>query len=349
MAYVVGDQAMAVANRRAGDDGKLGGDEAMHVGNGRLNEWAHGPPCEGEGHGGSGEFVRAGVAEVDDDGKDATVSQTMLSVRTAARTSIPLPRHSFAAALIRRRPHCRFPLRSSSSSSIRMSSSDSHSTPNQIIEHFVLFKVKPSADPSAVAAMISNLNNLTSLDTVIHLSAGPVSCCRSKTLTFTHMLHSRYRSKSDLASYADHPSHVSVVSNYVKPVVDDVMAVDWVADDFSGAAALSPGSALRLTILKLKEGVGERGKSEVLGVLRGIKEKFPSIEQMTAGENFSPGRAKGFSMCSIAVFNGMKELEGLDSEAEAANEEKDKVREFLDGVVVLDYAVAAPVQAAVGV
>ncbi|XP_073034384.1 stress-response A/B barrel domain-containing protein UP3 [Primulina eburnea] len=226
--------------------------------------------------------------------------------------------------------------------SVRMSSSTSDST--QIIEHIVLFKVKPAADPAAVNAMISNLNGLISLDPVLHFSAGPISRTRSSSLSFTHLLHSRYRSKTDLSSYSDHPTHLSVVGNYVKPVVDDVMAVDWVAEDFSGPITAPPGSALRLTLLKLKEDAGERGKNEVLKVLRGIKEKFPSIEQLTVGENFSPGRNKGFSICSIGVFKGMDELEGLDSESERANEEKDKVREFLDEVLVLDFA--ASVQSA---
>ncbi|KAL0333714.1 UNVERIFIED_CONTAM: Stress-response A/B barrel domain-containing protein UP3 [Sesamum angustifolium] len=271
----------------------------------------------------------------------------MLSVTAAARTHFPFVPHLRHSAAFRRKPsisHCRFPLRSSPS--IRMSSSDSHPNPNQIIEHIVLFKVKPETDPSAVNAMITNLNGLSSLDPVLHISAGPVSRCRSNSLTFTHMLHSRYRTKTDLTAYSDHPTHVSVVSNYIKPIIEDIMAVDWVAEDFSGPADVPPGSALRLTILKLKDGAGESGKSEVLRVVSGVKEKFPSIEQLTAGENFSPGRAKGFSIGSIAVFKGMKELGELDSESELANEQKDKVREFLDGVLVLDYAVAASVQTA---
>ncbi|KAK6139653.1 hypothetical protein DH2020_026605 [Rehmannia glutinosa] len=218
----------------------------------------------------------------------------------------------------------------------------SSSNPNQIIEHIVLFKAKPDADPSAVNAMLRNLNSLASLDSVLHLFAGPISRCRSNSLTFTHMLHSRYRSKPDLNSYSENPNHVSVVANYVKPVVDDVMAVDWVADDFSDPPVVSPGSAIRLTILKLKEGTGDSGKSEVLGTLKGVEEKFPSIEQLTVGENFSPGRAKGFSICSIAIFKGLKELEAMDSESELANEQKDKV----DGVVVLDYVVATSAQSA---
>ncbi|KAL6507147.1 hypothetical protein OROHE_022046 [Orobanche hederae] len=268
----------------------------------------------------------------------------LLSLRTAARTKLPstISHRRPSAAVLIRKPisvsYFRSPL-----SSIRMSSSNLHSNPsaNQIIEHIVLFKVKPDADPSAVDAMISNLNGLISLEPVVHISAGAVSRSRSNSLAFTHMLHSRYRSKTDLLSYSEHPIHVSVVSNYVKPVVEDIMAVDWIADDFSGSTTVSPGSAMRLTVSKLKEGVAECGKSEWLRVAMRMKEKFPSIEQMTAGENFSPGRAKGFSICSIAVFKGMRELEELDSATDATNEQNDTVREFVDGVLVLDYTVAA--------
>ncbi|KAG6431660.1 hypothetical protein SASPL_109742 [Salvia splendens] len=197
----------------------------------------------------------------------------------------------------------------------------SSSAPSQIIEHVVLLKAKPSADPSAVNEMIRNLNGLATLDSVLHISAGPVSRCRSTSLTFTHMLHSRYRSKSDLASYTHDPVHVAVVAGYVKPVVDDVMAVDWVAEDFSGP------------VMKVKD---KSGKGEVLEIARGMKGKFDAIEQLTAGENFSPERSKGFSIASIAV---VKELEALGVVS-------DVVSEHFDDVVVLDYAVPAQKPAA---
>ncbi|KAL8035992.1 hypothetical protein ABFX02_12G130700 [Erythranthe guttata] len=222
------------------------------------------------------------------------------------------------------------------------SSSDSPSNPNQIIEHIVLFQLKPDADPSAVDAMMSSLSGLISLDSVLHISTGPVSGRRSNPLPFTHMLHSRYRSKSDLTSYTEHPAHVSAVASS-KPIVDDVMAVDWVDDYFPGSPAVSPGSALRVTIAKLKEGAWDSEKGAVLGFLREVKEKFPSIEQLTVGENFSPGRAKGFSICSIAVFKGENELKELDAQSELLEIEQNDV---VDSVLVLDYVVAAPVQTA---
>ncbi|XP_060188469.1 stress-response A/B barrel domain-containing protein UP3-like [Lycium barbarum] len=225
------------------------------------------------------------------------------------------------------------PTYSSSHRSIKMCSSA-----KQIIEHVVLFKAKPNADPSKLTAMVNNLNSLTSLNQVIHLSSGPL-LKSSSSFSFTHILHSRYNSKSDLADYSAHPAHVSVVKEHVLPVVDDIMAVDWVATDFSGPSVVPHGSAMRLTFLKLKENLGEDEKSRVLSAVGGIKEKFTGIEQLTVGENFSPGRAKGYSIASIAVFRGVKELEDLETQNELVNEEKDKVRDCLDGVVVVDYVV----------
>nr|DAD20622.1 TPA_asm: hypothetical protein HUJ06_022085 [Nelumbo nucifera] len=59
------------------------------------------------------------------------------------------------------------------------------------IEHIVLFKVKDDTEPSKINAMIGGLNALTSLDQVLHLSAGPIYRNRSSALNSIHMLHSR--------------------------------------------------------------------------------------------------------------------------------------------------------------
>ncbi|KAM1072889.1 hypothetical protein FF1_018093 [Malus domestica] len=224
---------------------------------------------------------------------------------------------------------------------ITMSSTASSAT-QTVIEHIVLFKVKDDTDPAKVSAMVNNLNGLTSLNLTLHLTASPILRTRSSPFAFTHLLHSRYSSKDDLSAYTVHPGHMSVVKESVLPVCDDIMAVDWVADDLQGPAVPPPGSAIRLTFLKLKEGLGEESKSEILGVIKGIKESFGEINQISVGENFSPGRAKGYSIASLAVLPGVKELEGLDSKQELAKAEKDKVREHLESVIVLDYVVGSP-------
>lgn len=213
------------------------------------------------------------------------------------------------------------------------------SSPSTVIEHVVLFKVKDNTDPSKVNAMVTGLNGLISLDQVLHITAGPLVRTRSPLSNFTHMLHSRYSSKDDLSAYSAHPSHVGVVKEHVVPICDDIMAVDWIATAFQGPVVVPPGSAMRVSFLKLKENVPEEGKSEVLGVIEGIKESFEGIDQITCGENFSPARAKGFSIASLSVFPGLSEMESVDSKEELVNLHKEKVRDYLEGVIVVDYVV----------
>ncbi|KAL6984591.1 hypothetical protein U1Q18_017967 [Sarracenia purpurea var. burkii] len=212
----------------------------------------------------------------------------------------------------------------------------------QIVEHIVLFKVKPDTSPSKIDTMISRLNGLNSLDQVLHLAAGPLLRTRSSSpFTFTHMLHSRYKSKDDLDSYSTHPSHVAVVAESGRPICDDIMAVDWVQTDLTGPVVPRPGSVMRLTLVKLKEGLGDTEKKEVLDVIGAVKDLLPSIDQISFGENFSPARAKGFSIGSLAIFPGLSELDSLDSDSnlELVNMQKDKVRSLIESVIVLDYVI----------
>ncbi|KAI5415248.1 stress-response A/B barrel domain-containing protein UP3 [Lathyrus oleraceus] len=251
------------------------------------------------------------------------------------------------------KPHLSFPFRISSSPSTSPKHLTRHlrsspfrstvkmmSTKSKAIEHIVLFKVKENTEPSKVASMVNGLSSLVSLDQVLHLTAGPILRNRSTSLTFTHMLHSRYKSKEDLETYSAHPSHLGVVRGSVLPIVDDIMAVDWVADDVNGAdSVLAPGSAIRVTFLKLKE---DAVSDEVVEVIRGIPESFKQIKELTCGENFSPARAKGYSVASLAVFPGEKELEEVDSNKELVEYQKDKVRDRVESVVVVDYVVPPP-------
>ncbi|WVZ14520.1 hypothetical protein V8G54_012086 [Vigna mungo] len=116
------------------------------------------------------------------------------------------------------------------------------------------------------------------------------------------------------------------------------MVVDWVADGLNNLVSL-PGSTVRVSFLKLKEdAVGE----EVLGVVRGILENFKLISEFSFGENFSPRRARGFSIASLAVFAGLTELEVVDSNQELVNYHKDKVRDQINNMIVVDYVVPLP-------
>ncbi|XP_012077024.1 stress-response A/B barrel domain-containing protein UP3 [Jatropha curcas] len=214
-------------------------------------------------------------------------------------------------------------------------------TATETIEHIVLFKVKDNTDPTKINSLVTSLGGLVSLDPVLHLTAGALYRTKSSPIPFTHMLHSRYSSKENLNAYSAHPSHVSAVKESVLPICDDIMAVDWVADDLHGPVIPPPGSAIRVTFLKLKENLREEVKGEILAVIKGIKGSFEGINQITCGENFSPARAKGYSIASLAVFPGVSEMEALDSKEELVNLQKEKVRDYLESVIVVDYVVSS--------
>lgn len=117
------------------------------------------------------------------------------------------------------------------------------------------------------------------------------------------------------------------------------------AESFDGPIGLKPGSAVRLQLVKLKEGLGEKEKGEVFEVICALKDKVSGLEQLTFGDNFSPARAKGFEICSIGVFGGVKELDALEGDSEIGKE-KDKVRDLIDDLVVVDYIVPPSNQSA---
>lgn len=204
----------------------------------------------------------------------------------------------------------------------------SSSSQNQIIEHVVLFKVKDDADSGKIDAMVKDLKGLATLTEVIYLSAGPIHRLRSKS-AFTHVLHSRYRSKEDLSAYVAHPAHVRVVDEFL-PIWEDILAVDYIADQVPNTLAPPPGSVAKITLLKVKENVDDEAKTKIMEV---IKEKFPGTDQITVGENFTPVRANGFSIGSVAYFKNIGEMEAhkkLD---------KDKIGDYLDDTIVVELVV----------
>ena len=86
-----------------------------------------------------------------------------------------------------------------------------------------------------------------------------------------------------------------------------------------------------MRFLKLKD---ESVKDDVLSAVGGAKDKFGGVvRQFSCGENFSPARAKGFSIGSLVVFGGIKELEEVDLD------EKDKIEEYVEEEIVVDYVV----------
>ncbi|ERN18717.1 hypothetical protein AMTRI_Chr04g243130 [Amborella trichopoda] len=206
---------------------------------------------------------------------------------------------------------------------------------SKVVEHTVLFKIREGTEPEKVDAMMSGLRGLTSLDSVIYLTTGRISKIESPSFTFTHVLHSRYHDKDGLAQYAGDPKHVAVLKELILPISEDILALDWVAD--VEGPLFPTWDAFRLSILKPREGLSDEERGEVQNILGYCKKFFPSIKQLSFGENFTPARAKGFSWGVLSFFNGLKELKELDENEEYLKLQKEKVRAQMEDYVVIDY------------
>ncbi|PNX81243.1 stress responsive A/B barrel domain protein [Trifolium pratense] len=208
-----------------------------------------------------------------------------------------------------------------------------------IIEHVVLFKIKEDATQSQIDSMVDRVNSLVSLKETLHLNMVTIQSSSSSSSfsssSFTHILHIRFTSKEDLHAYAIHPTHLEVIKVNA-PLVSDIMAVDWVTEVDGNDLVLPYGSAVRVLFFKLKEGLSEQVKDEVLKGISGIRHE--NAVQFTCGENFSPARAKGFSFATLEVFTGLSELKEVDYDEEFRKYDvNDKIKENLDNVLVLDF------------
>lgn len=96
----------------------------------------------------------------------------------------------------------------------------------QMIVHVVLFKWKEDTTPAAIASVLSELKALQSkIPGIVDLSCGENFSQRSQ--GFKHGLVVKFTDKSALETYIPHPEHQAVVQNVIKPIVADILAVDY--------------------------------------------------------------------------------------------------------------------------
>ncbi|MFS7919298.1 putative stress responsive alpha-beta barrel [Helianthus anomalus] len=117
----------------------------------------------------------------------------------------------------------------------------------QIVEHIVLLSVKPDIDYTKVE------------------NVGKILQSTSTSPNFSHIIHCRFRSTDDLQTYNQHPKHLSVLKN-TQPLLDDFIVVDFLSN--RSCDSLKPGSAMRVTLLKLKEDLVEHEKGKLVEELK---------------------------------------------------------------------------------
>eukprot|EP00252_Welwitschia_mirabilis_P018583 TRINITY_DN4125_c0_g1_i1.p1 TRINITY_DN4125_c0_g1~~TRINITY_DN4125_c0_g1_i1.p1 ORF type:complete len:218 (-),score=7.31 TRINITY_DN4125_c0_g1_i1:229-849(-) len=171
----------------------------------------------------------------------------------------------------------------------------------KVIEHVVLFRVKDNAAHEAVEAWLSRLNELSSLDSVLCLRAAPSRNVENS--RFTHILHARYADMEALSRYTVHPLHVEVVEKYGKPILEDLLALDW--ETSLEDPSVESFKAFHFSLMKPLDPAA----TDVSPLLLGISDRLSFIRQVSFGNNLSPGRSKGFSWGFLVLFSAPAELD----------------------------------------
>ncbi|HLS90823.1 MAG TPA: Dabb family protein [Limnochordia bacterium] len=97
-----------------------------------------------------------------------------------------------------------------------------------MVEHIVLFKMKPDSTPEQKEELIRRLRGMAGkIEGMVSLSAGETFTDRHK--GYTVGLVVRFTDKAALERYGPHPVHVPV-KEYVAQVCEDVIAVDYEID-----------------------------------------------------------------------------------------------------------------------
>ncbi len=97
-----------------------------------------------------------------------------------------------------------------------------------MIQHLVLFRMRPDASADAVNEMLHRLNRLRDeVPGVLRLSCGANFCSRAK--GYTHGLAVEFDSPEALEAYQVHSAHQAALSEAIRPVVeaDGILALDY--------------------------------------------------------------------------------------------------------------------------
>jgi hypothetical protein len=95
-----------------------------------------------------------------------------------------------------------------------------------MIEHLVLFQWQPEASEEQIGAVLEALRGLKDkIPGIVDLSCGENFSERSQ--GFQHGLVVRLSDRSALEGYFPHPEHQKVVQNLIKPIIAQILSVDY--------------------------------------------------------------------------------------------------------------------------
>ncbi|KAF9901381.1 hypothetical protein EC991_006232 [Linnemannia zychae] len=101
------------------------------------------------------------------------------------------------------------------------------------VAHIILLKVKPSLSETQahdiLKAVADLKNQLPSVVESVHLGINFASRAKG----FTHGFTMLFKDKAALETYDKSPEHIKVVTEIIRPNVEDVLAFDYEVEDYS--------------------------------------------------------------------------------------------------------------------
>jgi hypothetical protein len=95
-----------------------------------------------------------------------------------------------------------------------------------MVEHLVIFKLKPETTEEQKEAAIQALRGLRGqIDGIVELTCGRNFSQRSQ--GFEIGLLVRFRDRAALEAYLPHPAHRGAVEQFLHPIREDVIVVDY--------------------------------------------------------------------------------------------------------------------------
>lgn len=95
-----------------------------------------------------------------------------------------------------------------------------------MVEHIVLVKFSEEATAEKKAAMAEELRGLKGkIPGILDISVGDNFSARAQ--GFDRGLVVRLENEEALAGYSSHPEHVRVANDHIKPIIKDILAVDY--------------------------------------------------------------------------------------------------------------------------
>jgi hypothetical protein len=95
-----------------------------------------------------------------------------------------------------------------------------------MVEHIVLFKIKPDATAEQQETVLRELRALRdSVPGIVDLTVGHNFSSRSQ--GFGIGLVVRFEDRAALEGYLPHPAHRAAVDQHIRPIMEDVIVVDY--------------------------------------------------------------------------------------------------------------------------